>query len=881
VFPSDGVPPAGDSAPSAAEGERPAPLAAISGYEVLDELGHGGMGIVYKARDLSLGRIVAIKMIAEAAYAQPAQLRRFLAEAEAVARLKHPNIIAIHQVGQEAGRPYLSLEFAEGGNLAQRLAQGPLSSPQAAELVEALARAVGAAHKAGVIHRDLKPSNVLMTADGIPKIGDFGLAKLLGDESARTLSGEVLGTPSYMAPEQAEGRTREVGPAADIYALGAILYQALTVRPPFLGLSAVETLKLVVTAEVVPPRRLRPDVARDLETICLKCLEKEPARRYADAAALAQDLRRFLEGRPIAARPIAAIGRLRRWGRRNPTLAGTATALVLAFALGTPALFGLWLRARAEQTRAEVERDRAERSRDRAVSAVRMLLQTDDEAMLSEELWPYRKALIDAGLRESQALVEDLEGDPRAEFQRVHAYGALARIQQDGGDKPGAIATINKAIALAEDLTRRNPADLKFRRALASSLHRAATFHAADAEGLALARRSNEILRTIPEEARDTAGDALVMSAINHFNTGHMYITKGQVSLALAEFLAARAAYDGIIARGDRSLNVLDFAARNLMYLGRIFGTARLEESLAAGRQAESIYQGLVREHPDSFDSDWQLSIAQEELGNRLLDGKREPKAIEWFEASRRTLEDMAARHGGLVSRMARIQERTAQADFNLMEAYESDMVRYARARRDLAAEAYEICEKLSLFHPLPWNDRIVHAHTAFVLADSQAEDGLRPDLELLLKAERLWGGMFHQSPTFDMAQAGLVVVRRRLAAELVARGQTDEAARWDRCALDPARGHPEVFYEVALKYARSAGLVGRYPTRLDARQRDDRRRQFAADAVAMLRQAEAEGFRDATRLRQESQFDPIRADAAFRAILDGLEFPVDPFAPP
>ena len=453
VLQPDGVATGEGQAPAAPEGEQSTPLPAFDGYETIDELGRGGMGIVYKARDLRLGRIVAIKRIAESAYGQPAQLQRFLAEAELVARLRHANIIAIHAIGQQGGRPFLSLEFAEGGNLAQRLARGPITGRQAAELVEALARAVGAAHLAGIIHRDLKPGNVLLTADEIPKISDFGLAKLLDDESARTLAGEVLGTPSYMAPEQAEGHSRAVGPAADIYALGAILYQALLGRPPFLGASAIETLKLVATAEVVAPRRQRPEVPRDLETICLKCLEKEPGRRYASAAALAEDLRRFLDGRPIAARPVGAIGRLRRWGRRNPTLAATTAALVLAFALGTPTLFGLWLRARADHARAETERERAERSR------VRPGHQRPSSLPAPERQCDHALGRELCGLiarRHDRCRDERVGGPgpgPRGRPSGRDSSGSmptlpLAKLQHDGGDAAAAVpATIGKAVS--------------------------------------------------------------------------------------------------------------------------------------------------------------------------------------------------------------------------------------------------------------------------------------------------------------------------------------------------------------------------------------------------------------------------------------------------
>ena len=268
---------------------------------------------------------MAIKTIAEGRHATADQRDRFRAEARAVARLRHPNIIAIHSIGEHDGQPYLVLEFARGGSLAGRLAEKPMTPREAAALLEILARGVHAAHRAGVVHRDLKPSNIVLTAEGVPKVSDFGLAKLLDADAGRTVTGQVMGSPSFMAPEQAEGRTREVGPAADVYALGSILYQALTGRPPFLGESQLETLKLVVSNDVVPPCRLRPDVPRDLETICLKCLEKEPARRYPDALSMADDLRRHLEDRPILSRRAGRPERAWRWCRRNPGWPGPAS----------------------------------------------------------------------------------------------------------------------------------------------------------------------------------------------------------------------------------------------------------------------------------------------------------------------------------------------------------------------------------------------------------------------------------------------------------------------------------------------------------------------------------------------------------------------------
>ncbi|HUY34025.1 MAG TPA: serine/threonine-protein kinase [Pirellulales bacterium] len=344
---------------------KPRRRARVPGYEILGELGRGGMGVVYQARQMALGRMVALKMILADEQAGLQELARFRAEAETAACLQHGNIVQIYEIGAHRGRPYLALEWVEGGNLAARLNGRPLPPREAAGLVETLARAIHYAHQRGIVHRDLKPANVLMTADGTPKIGDFGLAKRLFDDARRTRTGAILGTPAYMAPEQAAGRPRDVGPAADIYSLGALLHELLTGRPPFDAASVLDTLRQVESQAPLGPRHWQPTLSRDLETVCLKCLEKDPRRRYSSAAALADDLRRFLLGEPIQARPIHACERVWRWCRRNPAWAilwGVVAGALVALAVAGPTAV-LWMRG---------QRDAALASERKAVGAERL-----------------------------------------------------------------------------------------------------------------------------------------------------------------------------------------------------------------------------------------------------------------------------------------------------------------------------------------------------------------------------------------------------------------------------------------------------------------------------------------------------------------------------
>jgi WD40 repeat protein len=364
------APAAGDQGTASS---RPAP----AGYEILGELGRGGMGVVYKARQAGLNRLVALKMILAGSHAGPDDLARFRAEAEAVAALQHPNIVQIYEVGERDGLPYFSLELVEGGSLAGRLDGTPWPARVAAELVAALARAMDYAHRRGVIHRDLKPANILLQAHGlqpvglpVPKITDFGLAKQIDSAAGRTRTGAVMGTPSYMAPEQAGGKSKEIGPACDTYALGSILYELLTGRPPFRAETPLDTILQVIGNEPLPPSRLRPKLPRDLETICLECLQKAPARRYASAGALADDLQRFLDGKPIEARPTPAWERLAKWARRRPAVAALTLLSAVTAAVGFTLVTWQWREADAAGTRAENARAGEERQRHQAEAAL-------------------------------------------------------------------------------------------------------------------------------------------------------------------------------------------------------------------------------------------------------------------------------------------------------------------------------------------------------------------------------------------------------------------------------------------------------------------------------------------------------------------------------
>jgi serine/threonine protein kinase len=615
-------------------------LPEVSGYEVLGEVGRGGMAVVYQARQLRPNRMVALMVLQTGL--SPDARRRFRAESEALARLQHPGIVQVYEAGEQDGRPYFSLEFCSRGSLARRLAGAPIDPRDAANLVEAVARAVAAAHRAGIVHRDLKPANILLQTPGsplpvgssadtpsdkpdvgpvpaaVPKVSDFGLAKLLtGDTSEATRSGGVLGTPSYMAPEQLDGAA---GPAVDVYALGAILYECLTGRPPFREATVLETLEVARSCEPVPPRQLRPGVPPDLETICLKCLEKQPARRYATAEALADELGRYCEGRPVLARPVSRPERLRRWTRRNPLPSALTAVLVLAVSAGLATALALWRNAEWHLGEEEIARK-----------------ESDERYLTCREL-----------LGEYVAVTRDLRlNNPAARRQQHEA--------------------LVKARAFCEGLIPGRPDDPALQRVLAEVCTGLAALDARDGR-LVEARQAGEMARNLWEKVAATSPNADYRERLAGVlsTLGFVYGHLGHNGKAAAALRQALALCDQITGGGAEPASALlagcaarcELAARqwelgslpdqqqmyeencsrlesaigngsgppelrlellmNLAQLGRMYEhNGKRADSSRCWRRGYELARGLIDEMPDSGSVVYQLAVCSRELAAR------------------------------------------------------------------------------------------------------------------------------------------------------------------------------------------------------------------------------------------------------------------------
>jgi serine/threonine protein kinase/tetratricopeptide (TPR) repeat protein len=634
----------------------------FTGYELLEELGRGGMGVVYKARQLGLNRLVALKMVLADAGTDPRRLGRFRTEAEAAARLQHPNIVQVYEVGEQEGWLFFSLELVEGGSLAEHIGGTPQPPGPSAELVETLARTMHVVHQAGVVHRDLKPANILLQPRAtkntkshkkeaedrqggvgsgfrdfscfswpfFPKITDFGLAKLLDEDVNRTKTGTSLGTPRYMAPEQTSAGTQPVSPAVDVYALGTILYELLTGQPPFNGATPLDTLEQVRTREPVPPSRLQPKVPRELETICLKCLEKEPYRRYATAEALADDLRRFRDGKSVLARPASAWERGRKWARRHPTLAAVAAGVGLAV---LAALGGIvWHDVRVERALDSERRNFRE-----ARAALEQLIDQVSTTDLAElpQLEPKRQEWLRSALQYYQKFLQECGADPALRVEAAQADAQLGDIQDLLGQLAEAQASYEAAIALQRPSgeAARAPADA--RRDLARSyqgLGKVLKERNQFDEAEEAYRHALRLRERLAEEAPDRPDDQRQLAAVRYSLGALLARLKGrtpeaaqayQQALAVQERLAAahpdRPEYRRDQARTLNNLGILLKATSRADAEDRFRQAIELQKPLA---EADGALPGVRQELARSYSN---LGVCLEETGADL--GSRDAAA--------------------------------------------------------------------------------------------------------------------------------------------------------------------------------------------------------------------------------------------------------------
>jgi serine/threonine-protein kinase len=660
-------------------------LPAVPGYEVLGVLGRGGMGVVYKARQLNLDRFVALKVLLAGPHADPLLRARFRVEAEMSARLAHPNIVTVFDVGEAGGLPYLALEYVEGTALARELAGTPRPGPDAAGVVRTLARALHHAHQQGVLHRDLKPANVLVARDGTLKVADFGLARRVEGGERLSQTGAILGTPPYMAPEQASGVARQVTAAVDVYALGAILYELLTGRPPFLAADSLQTLLLVLTTEPVPPRRLDPEVPADLETICLKCLRKQPEHRYATAAALADDLDRFLEGQPIHARPVSRWERAWKWARRRPA----AALLVVVSVLATVTLL---VRGWLANARLQFQKGRAEGRLQRTLVVVnRLLWRVRDDLDLwadTPEVVKVRQKFLADLLDVFEELKDERSDDPRVRLEIGRVLFYIGTIQNSLGRYEAAAKTLGEAIDLFADLERANPRAPEYPRERAQALYWCGVIRqnqgrrkeAEEALRAALEVRA-ELARRHPEPAHrqalaqswsalgemlgDDAAHREALRLREHLVKEHPEDADYQSDLAQSHHDAARRLYDkGRFAEAEHRYRqelalrreVLRRASGSAMHrrnlglcLGRLANVLRKKrrgEAAAAFAEAEAVFRKLARDFPNIPTFQMELAAALSSRGFLLAEANQPRQAGPLLDEAVRLGEALLPSHG-------------------------------------------------------------------------------------------------------------------------------------------------------------------------------------------------------------------------------------------
>ena len=608
-----------------------------AGYEIIGELGRGGMGVVYLASKIALNRPCALKMILAGAHSSKSAAARFRIEAEAVARIHHPGIVQIYHVGEADGLPYLELEYLPGGSLEKTFDGTPYPAAEAARLVETMAHAIAEAHRQGIVHRDLKPANILMDANGQPKIADFGLAKIVDSEDLLTKTNSVIGSPSYMAPEQAAGNARSADTTVDVYAIGAILYELLTGRPPFRAATALETMEQVKLIDPVPPSQLQPGLSRELETICLKCLEKSPTRRYATAEALAEDLRRYLDGEPIQARRALLRERAWKWARQRPTAAatlmlGTTTAMLL---LGGSIYYNARLRhanVRLEEALNQAQIARAEAydsaqaaitQRNLALKAFRELIfGVQDKLRASPATQALQGNLLSTAIEGLAELARNTE-EAAPDLNRAIAHQKLGEIYGRVGRDLEAAQQIEQSLKLAERIVNESPMDPEVLECLAVDYFQIGwlTLQQSNPEKAEMfCRRGLEACETVAalDPNRLVARQYRIKNALQ---LGHTFLWRNILPQALSAFntslvLAQQWAIDEPNNSAPKKL-ILESEVK----LGDAYWLVNMdwEECRSHYFKAIAIARGLVAESPSQIQEQYALALPLLNLGEYSL----------------------------------------------------------------------------------------------------------------------------------------------------------------------------------------------------------------------------------------------------------------------
>ena len=685
-----------------------------------------------------------------------------------------------------------------------------------------------------------------------------------------------------------------VGAAADIHALGAILYEMLTGRPPFKGASTLETLDRVRNLKPVPPRRLNPKIPRDLETIALKCLEKNPSRRYASAEALADDLHRFVAGRPIKARPVSAPERAVRWCRRNPVVASLILLVQVVVIAGILGASYFAFRERRQAVIATHQRDAAETTVAILFKSVDALLRpADDELMASEELRPYFESRINAGLSFSEEIVRAFQSDPRSKQNLAEALMMQAKLLAAKGNHTFALARGNEAVTIFNDLVGRDPSPSTLA-GLAHLLHQISTMSTDREANLSAARRSNDIYRSLLRERIPSisAPDVIGTIVLNLHNIGHQSFEAGRIEEAIEAFQEGKRLCMEQRQAGRQDIGFLYGLALCERYLCRAYrslasrmgdptkAAERLKEALAYGHEAVGHFQTLAERDPGNYGRANDLYQTQREIGLFHFATKDWKDAVQGFQAARATVKKMAAKFGSLISRRQSIQKELATLDFNLLNVLGDDPFENDRQIREIVEETFQICDDLErLQEPLTLDLKQTFAYVCSLKADLRTQDGLRADLDLRRRAEGLWNKGLQEQPQSYFFRCYLAINQLELSDALLAEGQMRETAQEQQRALDTFARKPDVFVEVANWYSSNASIIDRMRTKDGTHGRDQLRRRLVGRAIWCLQHAVESGSRDAGRLRTDPAFAPIHPLPEFQAILLDLEFPVDPFA--